>query len=66
MRLALLLPLAMLAGDIGRPVIVPCAAAETPCCKTCRKGKACGDSCIKADKVCTAGPGCACDASSND
>jgi hypothetical protein len=32
------------------------------CCKTCRKGKACGDSCIARDKTCTKPPGCACDA----
>jgi hypothetical protein len=32
------------------------------CCKVCRKGKACGDSCIARDKTCRKGPGCACDA----
>ncbi len=31
------------------------------CCKTCRKGKACGDSCISKSKSCRKGPGCACD-----
>ncbi|OWU84335.1 hypothetical protein ATO6_15100 [Oceanicola sp. 22II-s10i] len=31
------------------------------CCKTCRKGKACGDSCISRDKTCRKGIGCACD-----
>lgn len=31
------------------------------CCKTCRKGKACGDSCIADEKTCHKGPGCACD-----
>lgn len=31
------------------------------CCKVCRKGKACGDSCIAKDKTCHVGPGCACD-----
>jgi len=31
------------------------------CCKTCRKGKACGDSCISKSKSCSKGPGCACD-----
>ena len=30
------------------------------CCKTCRSGKACGDSCISKSKTCRAGPGCAC------
>lgn len=32
------------------------------CCKTCTKGKACGDSCISRDKTCHKGRGCACDA----
>ncbi len=31
------------------------------CCKTCRKGKACGNSCISRDKTCRKGVGCACD-----
>ena len=31
-------------------------------CKICRKGKACGDSCISRDKKCNKPPGCACDA----
>ncbi|WP_152492288.1 hypothetical protein [Roseovarius sp. THAF27] len=31
------------------------------CCKTCRKGKACGNSCISREKNCHKGVGCACD-----
>ena len=31
------------------------------CCKTCRKGKACGNSCISRSKTCRKSPGCACD-----
>ncbi|GAB3294253.1 hypothetical protein GCM10027450_14820 [Pseudidiomarina andamanensis] len=31
------------------------------CCKVCRKGKACGDSCISRSKNCNKGKGCACD-----
>lgn len=31
------------------------------CCKVCRKGKACGDSCIKRSYTCHKGRGCACD-----
>lgn len=31
------------------------------CCKICRKGKACGNSCISKDKTCHKGKGCACD-----
>jgi hypothetical protein len=32
------------------------------CCKTCRKGKACGNSCISRSYTCNKPPGCACDA----
>ena len=31
------------------------------CCKICKKGKACGNSCISQDKNCHQPPGCACD-----
>ncbi len=31
------------------------------CCKVCRKGKACGNSCISRSYTCHKGPGCACD-----
>ena len=31
------------------------------CCKTCHKGKACGDSCISRNCTCHKPPGCACD-----
>ena len=34
-------------------------AAE--CCKVCRKGKACGNSCIARGKQCHQPAGCACD-----
>ena len=34
---------------------------QQACCKICRAGKACGDTCIARDKVCHVGPGCACD-----
>lgn len=30
------------------------------CCKVCRKGKACGDTCISRNYECHVGPGCAC------
>jgi hypothetical protein len=36
-------------------------SAAQECCKVCRKGKACGDSCIARDKYCHRPPGCACD-----
>lgn len=31
------------------------------CCKICRQGKACGDTCIATWKTCHVGVGCACD-----
>lgn len=37
--------------------------AAAKCCKICRKGKACGDSCISKSKTCHKGPGCACNGS---
>lgn len=40
----------------------PAEAPAPACCKTCHKGKACGDSCIARDKDCTLPKGCACDA----
>ncbi len=40
----------------------PPSAVLAACCKTCRKGKACGDSCISRAKTCRKPPGCACDA----
>jgi hypothetical protein len=44
-----------------RPTAVPVAPPSTGCCKVCRTGKACGDSCIAANKTCHKGRGCACD-----
>lgn len=45
----------------GTAVPVCGAAYATACCKVCKKGKACGDSCISRDKACHQGKGCACD-----
>lgn len=33
----------------------------TSCCKICKKGKACGNSCISRSYNCTKSKGCACD-----
>lgn len=49
---------------VGPATIDQCAMAHASgiaCCKTCHKGKACGDSCIARDKTCKKGRGCACD-----
>jgi len=37
------------------------AAEPMACCKVCKQGKACGNSCIAQDKNCHQPPGCACD-----
>lgn len=39
----------------------PLAPAERSCCRTCKSGKACGDSCIARTSNCTKPSGCACD-----
>lgn len=36
-------------------------ALAASCCKVCRAGKACGNSCIAKDRNCYQPPGCACD-----
>lgn len=58
--------LAASALALGPASFDPCATASAAqpgfaCCKTCSKGKACGDSCIARDKACHKGKGCACD-----
>ena len=63
-KVALLLAAAFLTA--APATWVPCgsggaAAAQAGCCKVCRAGKACGDSCIARDKTCHKGKGCACD-----
>jgi hypothetical protein len=42
------------------------STAQTPqqCCRVCRKGQPCGDSCISAEKQCKRSTGCACSAAS--
>ena len=49
-----------------RPASHPDSSAQDQvaqaCCKICRKGKACGNSCIARWKTCRKPPGCACDA----
>ncbi len=48
---------------VGPTTLPVCAAdaAGLACCKICRKGKACGDSCIAVDRECHKPRGCACD-----
>jgi endonuclease YncB( thermonuclease family) len=53
----------------GSSVVIPSVNFEKPvmliqplksCCKICRKGKACGNSCINQRYTCSKPPGCAC------
>lgn len=53
---------------VGPAEINPCGSGAAfaqmsgvQCCKVCRKGKACGDTCIPRDHNCSKGKGCACD-----
>lgn len=48
---------------LPRPAVVPPTRtnAAPTCCRVCRKGKACGDSCIAQNRTCKKGRGCACD-----
>lgn len=62
-RIRFLLPLAaclMLGASV--PALTACSDDPTGsgCCKVCREGKPCGDSCIATDKTCNAQDGCAC------
>jgi hypothetical protein len=62
--------LALLSAFLGGSLLAWAPAPEQPepppCCKTCRKGKACGDTCIARDKDCTEPKGCACDEPDDD
>jgi hypothetical protein len=40
---------------------LPSIEHSLKCCKVCKKGKACGDSCISRDYECHKPRGCACD-----
>ncbi len=44
-----------------RPSSSAAASEDRECCKICKKGCACGDSCISCDETCYLGVGCACD-----
>lgn len=71
-RLALILLAPLLlasSSSLAVETVEACTAAveisgidgdQKKCCKVCRRGKACGDSCIAKNKRCTKSPGCAC------
>jgi hypothetical protein len=47
------------AWPVFEEAAVPKATRKT-CCRTCKAGKPCGDSCINVNSVCHKAPGCAC------
>ena len=49
-----------LALAVAVPAVAGPAAAAQSCCKICRTGKACGNSCISAKRTCHQAKGCAC------
>ncbi len=65
-RFRLFLPLAAcLALGASVPNLAACSDGGGPtggsgCCRVCRTGKPCGDSCIARDKTCNKAGGCAC------
>lgn len=42
-------------------IAAPGLLQPAACCRVCKKGKACGNSCISKSKTCRKSPGCACD-----
>lgn len=50
----------------GTPLATACSSdgggptGSSSCCKVCKTGKACGDTCIARSSTCSAGRGCAC------
>lgn len=59
-------PYALARADQANTVVtLPMSTAQSPqqCCRVCRKGQPCGDSCISAEKQCKRSTGCACSGS---
>ena len=46
--------------DTDSPGLDLGGSGSAGCCKICRTGKACGDTCISRSHTCHKGPGCAC------
>lgn len=62
-RIRFILPLAAcLALGASVPNLSACSDGDstTGCCRVCKTGTPCGDSCIERGKSCDKGPGCAC------
>jgi hypothetical protein len=62
-RLRLIVPLAAcLTLGASVPSLMACSDGPTgsSCCRVCRTGKPCGNSCIAVEKTCDTVGGCAC------
>jgi hypothetical protein len=65
-RLRAAIPLsAMLVLASSAPLVTACdlptdTGSGSGCCRVCKEGKACGDSCIAKNRTCSKGAGCAC------
>lgn len=64
----ILATVALIFSVLGPTTINPCGSGalvaqtlQSGCCKICKAGKACGDTCISRDKECHKVGGCACD-----
>lgn len=60
MRTAMMALVLSVGSLTGAAAPVCGAAFATACCKHCKAGKPCGDSCIARDRECHKGKGCAC------
>jgi hypothetical protein len=58
-RRLLLIPLYFLLASYSHATMA-CSDSTGACCKVCKDGKACGDTCIARTDTCHAGAGCAC------
>jgi hypothetical protein len=60
-RILRVVPLALITAST--PLVAACNDSSGPgsgCCKICREGKPCGDTCISKTDTCHVGAGCAC------
>lgn len=60
-RIVRMMPLVLVTAS--SPLLTACKDSSGPgggCCKICRTGKPCGDTCISRTETCHVGAGCAC------
>lgn len=59
-RFAILPTLFILLLTSSTPLVTACKDSTGTCCRVCREGKPCGDTCIARDRQCNTSGGCAC------